>query len=75
MVKAAPCRESCSSWARTRSAGQPPHRDVGLDRLLDLGAGAGPLEYMVLDPSVRFSVTQLAHTRTEAIEAAMDTGA
>ena len=32
-------------------------------------------EYMELEPSLRLAVTQLAHTRTEATEAAMETGA
>ena len=75
VIIAAPWRESCSSWSRTRTPGQASDHRVGLDRLVDLGAGLGPSEYMELDPSVRFSVTQLAHTRTEATEAAMDTGA
>ena len=71
----APCSESRAELVPHPPAGEPPDGHVGLDRLLDLATPGWCRRYMELDPSVRYSVTQLAQTRTEATAAAMDTGA
>ena len=75
VVRAAPCSESWPSWSRTRWVAMLAGHRLGRDRLGDLGARGGAARYIEFEPSVRYWVTQLAHTRTEATAAAIDTGA
>ncbi len=71
---AAPCNESWPSWSRTRWRASRRTTEWALT-VWSISEPGWAIEYMELDPSVRFSVMQLAHTRTDATPAAMDTGA
>src|ERR1700674_5456949 len=58
---AAPCSESWSSWSRTRWRASRRTTEWALT-VWSISEPGWAIEYMELDPSVRFSVMQLAHT-------------